>query len=103
MKSYFVYKLIPPRPTFITDMNEAEKAIMGQHSAYWLGLMEQGIVDVDVVVIGPVLDPAGGWGLAVIQADSMDQVRHYAASDPAVKSGMATFDVFAMPRAAVRS
>ena len=101
MSSYFVYKLIPPRPTFITDMNEDERAIMGQHSAYWRGLMDQGTVD--VIVIGPVLDPAGGWGLAVIGAESMDEVRRHAAGDPAVKSGVATFDVFAMPRAAVRS
>ena len=101
MKSYFVYKLIPPQPTFIADMSEAEKAIMAQHSAYWLRLMDEGTVD--VIVIGPVLDPAGGWGLAVIAAESMDEVRRHATGGPAVKSGVATFDVFAMPRATVRS
>ena len=33
--SYFVYKLIPPRPTFPVDITDAEAAIMQQHFAYW--------------------------------------------------------------------
>ena len=31
----FVYKLVPPRGTFPSDMSEGEAAIMAQHFAYW--------------------------------------------------------------------
>jgi hypothetical protein len=30
---YFVYKLIPPRPTLIADMTPAEGAVMREHGA----------------------------------------------------------------------
>ncbi|HEX9548896.1 MAG TPA: hypothetical protein VF942_16265 [Acidimicrobiales bacterium] len=41
-KSHFVYRLVPPRPTFAADMTDDEKAIMAEHAAYWLGLFDQG-------------------------------------------------------------
>lgn len=97
--NHFAYKLIPPRPTFDTDMSDAEAAIMGQHVGYWQDLVEQGIV----VVFGPVRDPAGTWGLAVVEAEAEEHVRALGVDDPAVKSGMATFQVYAMPDAIVRS
>ncbi len=56
---HFVYKLIPPRPTFALDMSDAETKIMGEHAAYWQSLLDRG----EVVAFGPVLDPAGSWGL----------------------------------------
>ena len=46
-------------------MSEAEAAIMGQHAAYWQGQTERGTA----IVFGPVADPAGAWGLAVVDAD----------------------------------
>jgi uncharacterized protein YciI len=95
---YFVYKLIAPRPTFAFDLSESEAAIMGEHAAYWQPLVEQG----KVVAFGPVLDPGGHWGLAVVRADDESEVRALGDADPAVTSGMATFDVFPMPGAVVR-
>jgi uncharacterized protein len=96
---YFVYKLIPPRPTFATDMSNDEAATMGEHADYWQRLFGEG----RVIVYGPVGDPAGSWGLAVVEADTEDAVRAIGADDPAVKSGMCTFDVFPMAAAIVRS
>ena len=96
---YFVYKLIPPRPTFAADMSEAEAGIMAQHAHYWQGLTDRGTA----VVFGPVADPAGVWGLAVVEAASEEVVRVLGLEDPAVTSEMATFDVFVMPDAIVRS
>lgn len=97
--NYFVYKLIPPRPTFAADMNDTEGATMGEHAEYWQRIFGDG----RVVVYGPVGDPAGSWGLAVVEADTEDAVRAIGADDPAVKSGMCTFDVFPMAAAIVRS
>lgn len=96
--SLFVYKLIPPRPTFDTDMSEAEAAVMGQHIAYWQDLLERG----RVIVFGPVSDPAGAWGLGVVDAETEDGARALGVDDPAVTSGLATFAVYPMPGAIVR-
>ena len=97
--SYFVYKLIPPRPTFPVDMTDAEAAIMQQHFAYWKRFEERGIV----VVLGPVLDPSGTWGLGVIAGDDPNGISALGAEDPAVKSGMSTFEVYAMADPFIRS
>jgi uncharacterized protein YciI len=101
--SHFLYKLIPPRPTFDRDMSEAEAAIMGQHVAYWQELVERRTV----IVFGPVADRAGAWGLAVVDADSEEDVRALGFGDPAVTSQLARFEVYALPGAidgrAVRS
>ena len=65
---------------------------MDRYAEYWGRLVEQ----VDVVVYGPVVDSTGSWGLAVIRADNLEDVRTLAKADPAVSSGMATFDVGTM-------
>lgn len=97
--SFYLYKLVPPRPSFDVDMSDDERAIMGAHVQYWGGLAQQGVA----VVFGPVAgDPAGSWGLAITEADHADQVRGLGADDPAISSGMATFEVYEMPRAIVR-
>ena len=96
--AHFVYKLIPPRPTFALDMTGDEQAIMGQHAGYWKELLDQG----RVVVFGAVLDPSGAWGLAVVEADSPEAVRALGDGDPAVVSQMCTYDVFPMVGPVVR-
>ena len=96
---FFVYKLIPPRPTFAADMSEEERAVMGAHGAYWHELLGARTA----VVFGPVLDPAGVWGLAVVEARSVDEVRAIGAADPAVASGVASFDVYPMMGTSART
>ena len=96
--SHFVYKLVPPRPSFAADMTEAEEAVMGQHAEYWTNLFEEG----SVVVFGVVLEQAGAWGLAVVEADDEEQVRAMAAGDPAVTTKLCTFDIGVMPQASAR-
>ena len=90
--NHFVYKLIPPRPTFAGDMSDGEKAVMEEHFAYWATLFEGG----RVVVYGPVLEPAGVWGLAVVEADGVGEVRAIAEDDPAVRTGACTFEIHDM-------
>ena len=97
-RNHFVYKLIPPRATFATDMTEVEKTVMAEHAAYWTGLLEAG----RVVVFGVVIDQTGAWGLAVVEAEAEDEVRAIGSDDPAVKKHVCTFDVGVMPNAAVR-
>jgi uncharacterized protein len=86
----YVYRLIPPRPTFAEDMRDEEAAIMANHAEYWGRLVEE---TGRVVVYGPVLDSTGSWGLAVVSGSGVEEVRELAVADPAVSSGMSTFDV----------
>jgi uncharacterized protein YciI len=61
---YFLLRLSPPRPTFPFDATDAEKALFDRHAAYWLDQAEAGAA----VAVGPVFDPAGAWGLALVEA-----------------------------------
>ena len=96
--NHFVYRLIPPRPTFAADMTDAEQATMDEHAADWTNLCEHG----QVVVFGVVLDREGAWGLAVLEAETEDDVRAIASNDPAVRTKMCTFEIGLMPDPFVR-
>ncbi len=91
--THYVYKLIAPRPSFAMDMSEAETAVMAEHAGYWQPFIDEG----RVVVFGPVVDSSGTWGLAVVKADSADEVKALGEQDPAVTSKTCTFDVGTMP------
>jgi uncharacterized protein YciI len=92
VSNHFVYRLIMPRPTFDQDMSADEAAIMARHAEYWSKVMDAG----KALVYGPVRDSTSAWGLGIVKAESPDEVRAIAAEDPAVSSGMATFDVGVM-------
>jgi len=79
MKKYFALRLIPSRPTFSQDMSPEERSIMMQHVGYWKGLMDKGFV----LAFGPVLDPAGVYGLGIVEVDNEDQVKEFTTNDPA--------------------
>jgi uncharacterized protein YciI len=96
--SIFVFRLQAPRPTFALDMTDDEREIMGRHAAYWQPLVDEG----QMVVFGPVLDGTGSWGLGVVEADDEDELRAFAASDPAVTSGTATIEIGKMLAGFVR-
>ncbi len=77
--SYYFVKLIPHRATFAFDMSDSERALMQQHAEYWRRQMREGLV----VVFGPVMDPAGPYGMGVIDAGSDAAVNEMLAHDPA--------------------
>ena len=93
----FLCRLLPPRPSFSIDMTDDEQALMGEHVVYWRGLLDAG----RVVAFGPVADPAGGWGVSIVDADDEAAVQAMIAADPVKQRGDAGFryDVFAMPGA----
>jgi len=90
-------KLIPPRSTFAQDMTEAERKIMQEHATYWRDLSDRGIA----IIFGPVLDPKGTWGLAIIEVEDESEAHTLGRNDPAVQAGL-TFEVNPMPGAIVR-
>lgn len=78
-KIHYLIKLVPNRPTFAQDMTDDERAIMQQHIAYWKEYLDSGIM----LVFGPVFDPAGVYGIGIIEVDSEEQAKALMANDPA--------------------
>jgi uncharacterized protein YciI len=81
-KTFFFCKLISPRPTFQTDMTDTERAVMLEHVAYWMALAEKGTV----VVFGPVSDPVGSYGIAVVEAAEIAEVEAMRDNYPVIKA-----------------
>jgi uncharacterized protein len=81
----FVLRLEGPRPTFAQDMTDEEREIMGRHAAHWQPYVESG----RMVVFGPVLDETGSFGLGVVDGVDEEELRAFAANDPAVTTGTA--------------
>jgi uncharacterized protein len=94
----FVFRLIAPRPTFALDMTDEERAVMERHAAYWQSFIDSGAM----AIFGPVLDSTGSWGLGVVEADDEDELRAFAASDPAVTTGTAHIEIGTMLAGFVR-
>ncbi len=82
-QTYFL-KLIGPRPSFGFDMTADERALMMQHATY----ARQAFADGKLLAFGPVLYPDETFGMAVLQAESEDEVRAFIAGDPTVQTGM---------------
>jgi uncharacterized protein len=80
---HFLCKLTPPRVTFMSDMTPEEALVMRGHREYWTPRVETGVV----VAMGPVADPAGGYGIAIIEVPSLAALERMQASDPAIASG----------------
>jgi uncharacterized protein YciI len=94
----FVFRLIAPRPDFALTLSDEERAIMARHAAHWQRRLDAG----EMVVFGPVLDGTGSWGLGVIEADDEDELRAFAAEDPAVTTGTARVEIGKMLAGFVR-
>jgi uncharacterized protein YciI len=90
---FFLYKFVPHRTDFRATMTESETATMREHVAYWQALAEEGIA----VVFGPVDDPAGGWGVAVVEVGTEEEARTIRAGDPVVIADLGPVELYPMP------
>jgi hypothetical protein len=96
---HFLCRLNPPRPTFIVDMTDEERALMGAHQVYWRPFVEVGTV----IAMGAVADPAGGWGVAIIEVASLEALRGLLDRDPVVLANRGfVYESYLMPAIAVR-
>src|SRR3954451_22033608 len=86
---HFMFKLIAPRPTFAMVMNEEEKKLMQQHAIFWNDLLAKGTA----LVYGPVLDPKGAYGLAIIEADNEVDAQAICTNDPTIKAALHTYEL----------
>ena len=97
--SHFLCRLNRPRPTFLADMTGDEALVMRRHREFWTPRVEIGVV----IAMGPVADPAGAYGVAIIEAASRAALDAMLMADPAILAGRGfSYDVFPMPAIAVR-
>jgi uncharacterized protein len=96
---YFLYKLIPPRQTFLQDMTQAEEKLMHEHVKYWENLINRRIA----IIFGPVADPKGGYGIAIIETKDENVVNDLGTNDPAIKPNVGfRFEIYSMPEPILR-
>ncbi|WP_245433321.1 SRPBCC domain-containing protein [Mesorhizobium sp. WSM3866] len=81
--SVFHCRLIPPRPDFALTLTEEERALMNAHADYLRGLLREG----RMMIAGPVADPAGPWGLLILQVGTEAEARAVTEGDPVARSG----------------
>ena len=77
---HFVYRLLPPRPTFPKDITTEERAIMSRHVTYWRSCFS----DNSLIVMGPVADPNGTYGIAILRLRDETDAGRLARNDPAI-------------------
>ncbi len=84
-----------PRPTFNLDMTPEERDIMNRHVAYWTEKAARGIS----VVFGPVMDPAGVYGIGVHRVRDEAEMRELIEHDPA--NGLLKYKVVPMAKVVI--
>lgn len=89
---HFLLRLHPPRPDFPTTMTPAEGALMAQHGVYLRKLLAKG----KLLLAGPVFDPAGAFGIAILEVENAQEALDIVANDPTVIAGMNTCDAVPM-------
>ena len=89
-KEHYFLKLIPPRSSFTQDMNAEERAIMQAHVQYWAPHVQDGTV----IVLGPVADPKGGYGIAIIGVSDKSKLDQLVDKDPA--NGLCAYEIHPM-------
>ena len=95
---FFLLRLNPPRASFPMHMTVEETAAMQEHFAYWSRLSDQGIA----IAYGPVNDPKGTWGVAIVRVRDGAEARGITADDPAIRANLGfAYDIFAMPQVLV--
>jgi uncharacterized protein len=96
---HYLCKLNPPRPTFLSDMTSEEALVMRRHREYWMPRVEIGVV----IAMGPVADPAGAYGVAIVEAASLMALEAMQGSDPTILSKLGfSYENQLMPTIAVR-
>jgi uncharacterized protein YciI len=87
-KKYFVMKLNPSRPDFAATMTDDEKKIMREHINFWQPYLVEGTM----LIMGPVMDPEGMYGLGIVAVDNEEQVKEFIRNDPA--SAINTYEYY---------
>jgi len=71
-------------------MTDEERLVMQHHVNYWKPYVDNGVV----LVLGPVLDPKGGYGIAIIGVEDELQLKTLILNDPA--NGLNSYEIYPM-------
>jgi uncharacterized protein YciI len=96
---YYLCKFIPPRADFLPTLSDEERSLMKRHADYMNELLAQGVI----VAHGPVMDPAGSYGVSLYQIADDQEISDFTSEDPVVKNGVGHYEHFAMPSLKSRS
>ncbi len=97
--AYYHLRLVPPRPTFPFDITEAESAVMVEHVRYWRSLAGEGLA----VAVGPVFDPKGSFGIAIVETENEAEAEALGAADPVARAELGfRWEVAPMPSLILR-
>lgn len=80
--AHFLLRLSPPRPGFPADATAAEMEAMAAHSAFWQAKADRGIA----LAVGPVADPSGIWGMALVDVPDEDEANGLTCEDPVMRA-----------------
>ncbi|AMP15755.1 YCII-related domain protein [Collimonas pratensis] len=69
-------------------MSADEQKWMKQHGAYLNELLDQGLI----VAHGPVMDPAGGYGVSLFQIADGQEISALTSADPIIKNGVGHYE-----------
>lgn len=93
---YFLFRLLPPRPTFMQDMTPEELALMQAHGQYWRGHLATG----KMLIFGPVVDANGGFGVGILRLSGPAEAGELTSNDPVILSNQGfRVEILPMPRA----
>ena len=96
---FFYLRLDPPRATFLADMSDDERALMGAHLTHWRPHVESGLV----VAMGPVAARDGGFGVLIADAPSLEQLEAITGHDPVILAQCGfRYDMASMPNVLLR-
>lgn len=97
--AHFLLRLNGPRPTFPGDATDAERAVMGEHFAYWQGKADQGAA----IAVGPVLDARGVWGMGLVEVEDLPAAQALASGDPVTLANLGfSYDISEIPSIIMR-
>lgn len=85
---YYLCKFIPPRANFLSTLSADEKEWMKQHGAYLNALLDQGLV----VAHGPVMDPAGAYGVSIFRIADDQEISTLTSQDPIIRNGVGHYE-----------
>jgi uncharacterized protein YciI len=98
-KQHYLFKLIPPRPTFPQDMTDEEKILMNEHGVYFQRQFDAG----KLLLYGPVMAPEGAFGLGILEVADEVEARQFGENDPSVRAGLNRWELYHMQVAGSRA
>lgn len=82
--AHFLLRLEPPRASFPQDATAAEMDAMAAHGAYWQGKADAGLA----LAVGPVADPSGIWGMALVEVEDEAEATSLTTEDPVIRADL---------------